>query len=137
MILGIDFDGTLVEHQFPEIGTEVPGAFKWLRIFQDHGAKLVLWTMRSNSQKHGRVLGDAVDYCLAKGIKFWGINCNPEQHSWTGSPKAYCNFYIDDAAIGCPLVRPPGKRPYVCWEQVGPLVLDIIDTKVGPTLKGK
>ena len=116
MIVGIDFDGTIVEHQYPRIGLEVPYAIDVMKELQEAGHKLILWTMRSDEY-----LEEAVKYVESQGIKFFGINENPEQKDWTNSPKAYCNVYIDDAALGCPLVfTAPGSglRPYVDWIQV-------------------
>ena len=46
--IAVDFDGTIVDHVFPEIGAAVPGAFKWLKRFKEAGATLILWTMRSD-----------------------------------------------------------------------------------------
>ena len=44
---------------------------------------------------------------------------NPTQHTWTKSPKAYGHLYIDDAALGIPLVRGlNGEKPYVDWDKV-------------------
>ena len=133
MIIAIDFDGTIVAHCFPEIGAEVPGAFKVMRKMQEKGHKLILYTMRSNKKAvksdspditavAGRYLTEAVDYCRAKGIEFWGVNENPSQKHWTSSPKVYANIYIDDAALGCPL-RYGAGRPFVDWERIETLVL--------------
>lgn len=138
MKIAIDFDGTIVEHAFPEIGMPVPGAISWMKSFQRAGADLILWTMRSDGQQSGDVLSQAVRYCEKNGIKFWAINQNSEQHRWTSSPKAYAHCYIDDAAFGCPLVTNPNLlshgRPYVNWEEVGPAVLAMIERfKGGPT----
>lgn len=129
--LAVDFDGTIVVHEFPHIGEPVPGAFEWLKRFQEAGARLILWTMRSDSRKgegkeNGPVLTQAVEFCRANGIEFWGINENPEQGSWTCSPKAYAQIYIDDAAFGCPLRENPNGRPFVDWDQVGPAILNIL-----------
>lgn len=139
MIIAIDFDGTIVEHEFPEIGPAVSGAFKWMKRFQECGARLILWTMRNDDRvgKGGKdigpVLTDAVKFCLGNGITFWGVNTNPEQKSWTQSPKAYAQLYIDDAAFGCPLKENPrlGGRPFVDWDVVGPAVMMQIQAKVG------
>jgi len=130
MIIAVDFDGTLCDHQFPEIGEEVPSAFKYLKRFQLLGAKLILWTMRSDMQSAGvsieghradrGYLTEALDWCAKRGIHFWAANCNPEQRTWTTSPKVYANRYIDDAASGCPLVWQYTSRPYVDWAVVGP-----------------
>lgn len=127
MIICVDFDGTVVEHEYPRIGREVPGAFDWMKKWQDAGARLILWTMRCDSESSGDVLTRAIDFCAANGVTFWGVNCNPEQ-SWSNSPKAYAHIYVDDAAFGCPLVDKceDGFRPYVDWEKVGPDVLAMV-----------
>jgi hypothetical protein len=116
-IIAVDFDGTLVEHRYPGIGPDVPGAFDWCTRLQQGGALLLLWTMRDGAQ-----LDEAVEHCRARGVQFWGVNGNPQQRSWTASPKAYAHAYIDDAAVGCPLVLPtvPGRRAFVDWSLVGP-----------------
>ena len=125
MYICIDFDGTIVDHCFPEIGTEAPKAIYWLKRLQDQGAKLILFTMRSDTSVGGPMLSDAVSFLEGKGIKFYGINKNPDQDSWTESPKAYADIYVDDAAFGCPLIRPKGfRRPCVDWETVGPALLE-------------
>lgn len=124
-IIAVDFDGTIVDHQYPDVGREVPGAIHWLKQFQKAGAKLILWTMRSDGRPDGSTpLADAVQFCHEHGIEFWGVNTNPGQESWTGSPKAYAHLYIDDAAFGCPLIENPrmGGRPYVNWAEIGPTV---------------
>jgi len=132
MIIAVDFDGTLVDHRFPDIGREVPAAFEWLKLCQQAGARLILWTVRADGGEGGpsdSPLGDylrhAVEFCQARGIEFWAVNENPEQASWSTSPKAYAHIYIDDAAYGCPLRENPrmGGRPYVDWRIVGPSVL--------------
>lgn len=132
--IAIDFDGTIVEHVFPEIGKPVPGAFKWLKKFQKAGARLILWTMRSDGQDAGDVLTQAVEFCREHGVEFFGVNCNPEQSSWTTSPKAYAQIYVDDAAFGCPLRENPrmGGRPFVDWDAVGPSLLTTIESLASP-----
>lgn len=112
VIIGIDFDGTLAEHRYPEIGAKVPGAVETCRDLITAGHKLILWTMRS-----GSTLTDAVAWCAAEGIDFYGVNKNPSQ-DWSDSPKAYCHIYVDDAALGCPLVLRGDDRPFVDWKQV-------------------
>lgn len=125
LTIAVDFDGTIVEHVFPAIGKPVPGAFAWMKRWQKAGARLILWTMRSDGQSAGNVLSQAVQFCRDHGVEFFAVNMNPEQAAWTTSPKAYAQVYIDDAAHGCPL-RPPritGGRPSVDWSVVGPAVL--------------
>ena len=125
MIIAVDFDGTLVEHRFPDIGPEVSEAFEWCRRFIANGAELILWTVRSDGQLSGPVLSDAIMFCKNRGVRFIGHNMNPTQEPWSSSPKAYAELYIDDAAFGAPLVesKHAGWRPHVDWTVVGPEVM--------------
>lgn len=121
MIIAVDFDGTMVEHRYPDIGADVPGAFEWCaRLQSEAHARLILWTMRDGAE-----LEQAVEHSRARGVQWWGINANPQQRTWTTSPKVYAHLYIDDAAAGCPLVLPtvPGRRAFVDWSVVGPAAL--------------
>ena len=133
LVVGVDMDGTIVEHFFPEIGPPVPGAIEWMKRWQAAGAELILWTMRSDGRvgegrENDNVLSEAVEYCRMNGIEFYGINTNPTQASWTGSPKAYCHLYVDDAAYGCPLIPGiHGERPMVDWSVVGPAVMKLLE----------
>lgn len=131
MIIAVDFDGTLVEHRFPDIGMPSPGAFDALREFQEAGASLILLTMRSLNGSEGDTLTPAVDYCRAKGIKFYAVNDNPSQTKWTSSRKVFAHIYIDDMAFGCPLRESPrvGGRPMVDWSKVTPQVLERLRKK--------
>lgn len=128
--IGLDFDGTCVEHRFPLVGPDVPGAVDVLSKIVAKGHKLILFTMRSDVinpmsndpnivAEPGNYLQDALDWFEDKRIPLYGIQRNPDQDSWTSSPKAYAHLYIDDAALGCPLIYPKdGSRPYVNWAQV-------------------
>ncbi len=123
MIVCVDFDGTIVDHCFPEMGEPVPGAIKWLKRLNAYGVKIILFTMRSDSDMFKTALTDAVEYLEQNGVVLFAVNKNPSQMSWTTSPKAYANLYIDDSAFGCPLIQPKGfKRPCVDWSKVGPQV---------------
>jgi hypothetical protein len=131
LIIAVDFDGTIAEHRYPFIGRAVPGAFEWLKRFQGAGAKLILWTMRADSDgDDGPVLSEAVEFCRKNGVEFWGVNANPEQ-AWSKSPKAYAHVYIDDAAFGCPLLpsKDAAERVVVDWSVVGPAVLALMPTR--------
>ncbi len=124
LIIGVDFDGTIVEHEYPAIGAAVPGAIETLRECVTRGADLILWTMRS-----GDSLREAVAFLNDNGVKLFGVNENPETN-WTTSPKAYCHVYVDDAALGCPMITRgdgfAGKRSCVDWSKVAPVLFDLI-----------
>lgn len=115
LVVAVDFDGTVVEHEYPDVGADVPGAVKVLKKLVAAGVRIVLWTMRSDEE-----LADAVDWYAKREIPLFGVNHNPEQDSWTKSPKAFAQVYVDDAALGAPL-RPSakiGNRPIVNWDAV-------------------
>ena len=109
-VIAVDFDGTIVRHAYPEIGETVPLAIEGLQMFQEKGWKIILYTMRG-----GEYLQQAVELVESHGINLYGVNTNPTQSSWTESPKCYAPLYIDDAALGCPLIYPAGERPFVDW----------------------
>jgi len=120
LIIAIDFDGTCVTHEYPLVGVDI-GAAKVIRKLVKHGHKIILWTMRSGKRDDGTdPLQDAVNWFKKNRIPLFGINNNPTQSTWTKSPKAYANIYIDDAALGCPLYYNAiiGNRPFVAWDKV-------------------
>lgn len=127
MIIGVDFDGTCVTHEYPNVGKDI-GAETVLLKLTERGCKLILNTMRGNIDGD---LGDAVQWFASKNIPLYGINTNPTQANWTKSPKVYCNIYIDDAALGCPLKFIPeiSDRPFVDWLRCERILIDILDNK--------
>ena len=93
MIIAVDFDGTIVKHKYPVIGKEIPFAIETLRLLQEKGHKLILWTYR-----HGKELEKAVDFCEKRGLIFHAINNNFEGEEFDNSysRKIYADIYIDD-----------------------------------------
>lgn len=108
MTIGLDADGTVFKHAYPNIGEDI-GAIPVLKKLVAAGHQLVLNTMRS-----GKELKEAVKWLEDQGVSLGGINENPTQREWTESPKVYAEVYIDDAAIGIPLIF-TASRPYVDW----------------------
>jgi hypothetical protein len=128
MDIAIDFDGTCVTHEYPEVGKEI-GATEVLRELVAKGHNLILFTMRSDFNGYdddgqqipsNKCLTDAVNWFRERNIPLHGIQKNPSQLSWTSSPKAYAELYIDDSALGCPLIyeRKISDRPFVDWKRV-------------------
>jgi hypothetical protein len=114
-IIAVDFDGTIVDHRYPDIGSPVPGALETLRDLVAVGQRLILYTMRSGTE-----LMQAQLWCEDRGVRFWAVGKNPEQGTWTTSLKVYAHVYIDDNALGCPLRKNPRMvgRPFVDWTVV-------------------
>lgn len=132
IFIAIDFDGTCVKHAFPEIGDDI-GAVPALKALAKMGYKLILNSMRDHPsdkannpelKKLGLVptrrdtLQEAIDWFNRNGITLYAANDNPSQNAWTDSRKIYAHLYIDDAALGVPLVTPDNERPYVDWKGV-------------------
>ena len=118
-VIGVDFDGTVVTHMYPYVGRDI-GAVPVLKRIVNDGNKIILFTMRDS--KNG-TLQDAVNWFKENGIKLYGVNTNPTQAGWTDSPKAHCNIYIDDAALGIPKkFDKESGRPYVDWKKIEPLL---------------
>ena len=117
-VIAVDFDGTCVEHNYPAIGMDVEGAVDVLRELNKHGHRIILNTMRS-----GQRLEAAVRWFRDRKIELWAVNRNPEQEQWTTSPKVYADIYIDDSALGCPLIFLESVlRPVVNWSKVRQLL---------------
>ena len=113
MYIAVDFDGTCVTHDYPNVGKDI-GAIPVLQALDRNGHQLILNTMRS-----GKELEDAKDWFVFNSVWLYGANENPTQKRWTNSPKVYAHLYIDDAALGCPLKYDPNfhSRAYVDWKE--------------------
>jgi len=112
--IAVDFDGTIVEHDYPEIGKEKLFAFQTLKELNKMGARLILWTFRT-----GKELDEAVDYCRKNGVEFYAVNKNyPEEiFDETISRKINADIYIDDKNLG-------GFHSWsVVWQMLNPFEL--------------
>lgn len=98
MTFAIDFDGTLCDDEYPNIGAPHHWLIETLiNMKRLNGDKLILWTCRT-----GERLQEAVDWCKARGLEFDAVNDHlPEtKAAWAEcGPKVGANYYIDDRAI--------------------------------------
>jgi len=98
MKIAVDFDGTIVEHKYPEIGNELLFAFDTLRALQAQRHQLILWTFRT-----GKTLEEAVEYCRRNGVEFYAVNRSfPEEvfDEKESSRKIQADVFIDDLNVG-------------------------------------
>lgn len=99
MTIAVDFDGTIVEHRYPEIGKELPFATQTLRMLIEDRHKLILWSVRE-----GKLLEDAVEWCRQRGVEFYAVNKDfPEEDlskNQSFSRKLKADVWIDDRNIG-------------------------------------
>ena len=99
MVIAIDFDGTIVEHRYPEIGEEKPFAIETLKMLIKDRHQLILWSVRE-----GKLLEEAVNWCRERGVEFYAVNNDfPEENVKTNqnySRKLKVDIFIDDRNIG-------------------------------------
>lgn len=103
MIFAIDFDGTIVEHEYPRIGEERLDALFTMKNLQDAGHQIVIWTCRC-----GEDLASVVNWFKLVGFEPDGYNANPDGLPGFGIPKIYADVYLDDRNF------PPFKD----WQEV-------------------
>lgn len=93
-IIAVDFDGTLCENKWPEIGEPNEKLIWYLREQQAAGAKIILWTCRVGDR-----LEEAVRFCYEQGLIFDAVNENLlEVLEWMGGDtrKIFADEYIND-----------------------------------------
>lgn len=99
MTIAVDFDGTIVEHRYPEIGKELPFATQTLKMLIEDRHKLILWSVRE-----GKLLEDAVEWCRKRGVEFYAVNKDfPEEDltkNQSFSRKLKADVWIDDRNVG-------------------------------------
>jgi len=97
LTIAIDFDGTIVEDEYPEIGKAKLFAFETLLKLQEKGHRLILWTYRN-----GKTLEKAIQYCKEKGVVFYAINNSfpEEEFDPNFSRKINADIFIDDRNVG-------------------------------------
>ncbi len=99
MIIAVDFDGTIVQDRYPEIGSEQPFATQTLKMLISEGHQLVLWTVRQ-----GQTLAEAVEWCRKRGVEFYAVNKDfPEEdeaQNTSYSRKIKVDMFIDDRNVG-------------------------------------
>ena len=97
MKIAVDFDGTIVEHKYPQIGKEQLFAFETIRALIEQKHQVILWTYRA-----GKELDEAIEYCRENGVEFFAVNKNyPEEHyDGSISRKIDADVYIDDRNVG-------------------------------------
>ncbi|MDB4252462.1 hydrolase [Flavobacteriaceae bacterium] len=97
LIIAIDFDGTIVEDAYPNIGKPMIFAFETMKKLQSEGHRLILWTYRTDKK-----LQEAVDFCKQQGLEFYAINKSYPEEEFDGkiSRKINVTFFVDDRNIG-------------------------------------
>ena len=118
--IAVDFDGTIVEDRYPDIGPLIPNARNVLQRYRMAGGKVILWTCRT-----GQDLINALVFLTQNGIAVDAANSHLPENMETfrrrfphvpdrdvESRKIPADMYIDD--------RNPGG---VDWLIIGKLLL--------------
>ena len=99
MVIAVDFDGTIVENKYPEIGQELPFAIETLKMLIKDRHRVVLWTCRE-----GELLDAALDWCRERGVEFYAANRDYPEETTDNNPhftrKLKADIFIDDRSIG-------------------------------------
>jgi len=98
MKIAIDFDGTIVENQYPGIGPEMMFAFETMKALKKKGHQLILWTYR-----HGKELDEAVEFCRKNNLEFDAVNhsfLHEDFNPANQSRKIDADIFIDDRSVG-------------------------------------
>lgn len=98
MTIAVDFDGTIVEHKYPEIGAEIPFSIDTLKMLINDRHRLILWSVRE-----GVLLEEAVEYCRKRGVEFYAVNKDYPEEKTTDrnfSRKLKVDMFIDDRNLG-------------------------------------
>ena len=97
LIIAVDFDGTIVDDAYPNIGKPIIFAFETLKKLQKEGHRLILWTYRTGDR-----LEEAVNFCESNGIFFYAVNKSfpEEEYDNSISRKIHADLFIDDRNIG-------------------------------------
>lgn len=95
-IYAVDFDGTLCENAWPNIGKPNYTLIQILKALREKGDKFILWTCRTADR-----LDEAIAWCKEHGLEFDAVNENlPEiiGQFGTESRKIFADVYVDDKA---------------------------------------
>lgn len=98
MTIAIGFDGTIVEYRYPKLGREIPYAIEVLKMLQQEGHRLILWSVRE-----GKLLTVAVEYCRKRGLEFYAVNSHCPDETESGQPfprKLEADLFIDSRNVG-------------------------------------
>ena len=96
-IIAVDFDGTLCEDIYPEIGKPKEQIIRYVKWRKSEGDKLILWSCRNGDR-----LNEAIDWCKQYGIEFDAVNKNLPYiiEAFGGDTrKIYADNYLDDRSI--------------------------------------
>ena len=94
MKIAVDFDGTIVENEFPGIGPINQDVREFIVQKKKEGHIIILWTTRDNEK-----LQEAVNFCDEHGIPVDLVNENVGWLDFETSDKIFADVYVDDRGL--------------------------------------
>jgi len=96
-VIAVDFDGTLCENKWPDIGRPNEWLIEFIKTQRANGHKIILWTCREEWR-----LDQAIQWCKSHGLEFDEVNQNLKERIelyGNNCRKVSADLYIDDKAI--------------------------------------
>lgn len=97
-IVAIDFDGTIADNEYPEIGELKDGVKEFMELIKNKGWRITIWTCRQETHKVEKFLNK-------HNLPYDGINENIltqeelDEYGFVDTRKIGADFYIDDKSI--------------------------------------
>lgn len=91
-ILAVDFDGSIVEHEYPQIGKLKDNVKEVLNQLHTWGFSIVIWTCRYSFKD----LGEMRLFLNLNRIPYDEINGNIDKGGFDPYPKIFADYYFDD-----------------------------------------
>lgn len=98
-IIAIDFDGTIVDNEYPEIGEVKDGAREFINMLKEEGYRVVIWTCRDNEEEIKEFLDE-------NNVQYDAFNSNDaiseeemNELGFEDTRKIGADIVIDDRAI--------------------------------------
>lgn len=98
MIIAIDFDGTIAEHLYPEVGELRPMAKEVITLLYERGHEIIIWTCR-----YGATAELAKQSLISWGIPYHKFNehiDHVKEEFGNDTRKIFAHVYIDDRNLG-------------------------------------
>jgi len=136
LVIAVDYDQTCRAGNFPHVYEDI-GAARVLKKLVAVGHKIILYTLRCDRLDkvpndlgiepiNGLYLTEAINWFADNGIPLYGVNAHPLQKQLTDSPKCWADIFIDDRAIGTPLLKNVriSNEHYVNWYEMEELLTE-------------
>lgn len=99
-VIAIDFDGTIVENAYPQIGQLKKNVIEIInKLVKENNCEIIIWTCRE-----GKYLKDVISFLNKNTIPYHYINDNCDWAKQTFNYNANCrkvfaDIYVDDKSI--------------------------------------